>query len=1337
MWKKAKRFLAVLLALTLMLSVVDSEELFVSASATNVQEDTGAGGETEPAAGEETKSTDVSVEEDTAVTSVGDEGSGEVTATVPGDGTGTGTETGGAADATGTGDTTAGESGKTEETVTDGTTEAADDGTDGTTTAPGTVTDGSGSEGTGMETETGENGTVGTEDGNVTTDGADDETDTASVEENSDSAAEDETEEQPVRYTAQVDQDDQQVNVIVDVPAGAFDTDMEPKLHASLLTEQDEVDKAAAEVAEQTDAEFDGMLVLDVYFTDGDTDIEIDPAVPVSVRFELPEGVLPENIDPSTLTVHHLAETDDNGDTAVQVETVATSATDDGVDGIVALSADAAEAADASGEVNLIDDLPDIENETEGSIENPAVVAEFEVESFSRFTITWGNSLFELDTLYVFCAEINNGEIVEINAGQPLAGTDAFSWEKGVAVSEIDVPEIDGYQFTGKAYLDNAQTEIQRIQYGGKIWNMRWQYTQDPEGRNGWNDIGDHQNVYFIYQPDLQEGGGLSIEDTIMQNGSLTAALSNPETDAVSYKWYRSADPEQQNYVEVEGETESTLFVAEDGARHYYYVEAVLEDGTTLKSEVFQVSYYDSLQNGSFENPERGDVDRAYQLEYRESYFMQIPNGTEGLIWKTTAEGEHFDGDLPDDYYTEIVRSTNGNSRFAYGIRNAAEGNQFAELNCETAGALYQDVLTVPGSTLYWGLEHSDRSGGQDSRLLVLINDTSELPDDFDPTNYSEIESLGLEDNIVLDTTTSEVRWQYHSGSYVVPEGQYVTRFYFVAGNGDTEGNLLDNITFSSELPKPPVEKGNIVLNKALVGVDNSTTDLAGVDFTFTVGADGQEIQTVTLNENNNWTGIITVDPGTYTITENTPVSEIDEYTYESTTISGGVVDGLSTTVSVEGGSSELVVYTNTYKQDVVVEPIVSDPDIRKYVDDKEDGTYDLSLDVKGTTGKESVPINVLYVLDESYSMMWDMNGHYPGTDSENPSGDNQYPEDSEHNPIAGRPPYNYSYVRFNAAKQAIERLNNTLKDDGNLDVQVAMVTFAENGNNPEDYTGKYIKWADLDSSGLDLPVSEWNTFASGTNYKYALEQAQNMINEIPNDRKNAETVVIFVTDGEPNWPRGTEDPKEAAAAALEKLDCDRFYAVGVGSDIGNEYLSELVKNVKNGVVADSFQSGDTSELVSYFSQIAADIAGVDTHNVTITDTFSAYAELVDASAVPTITIKNTSDEQITVNAPASLVNNNEIYTGIYTFEDGGTHTLTYTYNSGTKTFTLYFGEGYALTKDWIYTITVVIRPTETAKTEYVSSGYGDTKGDLNTDVPGSEEDEWTSSGKAGFYFMG
>ena len=38
----------------------------------------------------------------------------------------------------------------------------------------------------------------------------------------------------------------------------------------------------------------------------------------------------------------------------------------------------------------------------------------------------------------------------------------------------------------------------------------------------------------------------------------------------------------------------------------------------------------------------------------------------------------------------------------AYAIGKAYDGGQFAELNCQAYGALYQDVLTVPGATLNW-----------------------------------------------------------------------------------------------------------------------------------------------------------------------------------------------------------------------------------------------------------------------------------------------------------------------------------------------------------------------------------------------------------------------------------------------------------------------------------------------------------------------------------------------------------------------------------------------------------------------------------------------------------
>lgn len=1136
-----------------------------------------------------------------------------------------------------------------------------------------------------------------------------------------------------VEYTASLETDGETMNVIVTAPEDAFAEGVQPKLSVTMLTAEDELNDVANKL---TDAEvqYDGFTALDITFTDKATGEEIEPVQQVSVRIELPQTIVDSGIDLNTLAVQHLEE-DENGN--VNVAEVAT------LDNGITLSEEAAAAANEAAGVAPMSDMPAEEATAGDATETPAAVAEFEVDGFSDFVITWKNDQNQTTRVTVTCydADDTDSELpdeCQPEGLNPLAAGTVFSFTADNAALKID-----GYEFVRAEYYSNyyrwrtlTSLSVSANRYG------TWRYSVN--GGSGSNSA-PRIRLYYRKSSDIQ------IEDTILTNGSLSAVLADSSAQVTSYTWYRSANAETNGgYEAVAGETSNTLFVARDGARHYYYVEATLSDGSKLISAPFQVTYYDALQNGSFENPDRNQVDSRYQLVYGPNYsqrsqFMQIPNGTEGLIWQTTASGKHYDPDLPNGYYTEIVKSTSGNSKYAYGIDRAADGDQFAELNCETAGALYQDVLTVPGSTLYWGLEHADRAGDQASRLLVLISDTSELPEGFDPTDYREIVDLGLEDNIVLDVTSDEVAWKYHSGSYPVPEGQYVTRFYFVAGNGSTTGNLLDNITFSSKLPKPPAEKGNIVLNKAIAGIDSSAVDLSNVSFTFTIEAEGQEDQTVTLNEENNWTQILTVDPGSYTITENNPAQTIGEYTYQSTTISGGTSNGLSTTVEIAENESELIVYTNTYEQDVTVDPVVADPDINKSVEDNNDGTYDLSLDVTGTTGKETTPVNVLYVLDESYSMMWTMDGSYPGTKEENPSGDNKYPEDENQKPIEGATPYSYSYIRFNAAKQAIERLNDTLKNSENLDAQVAMVTFAQDHNNPETYEGENITWIDPKTGTLNLPASQWETFASGTNYYDALTRAQNMIAKLGSDRKDAETVVIFVTDGEPNWPRkdGKQDipyAKRQAAGALAELNCDRFYAVGVGSDIGNDYLAELIANVKNGVAADSFQSGDTSALVRYFNQIAADIAGTDMHDVTITDTLSNYAELVDATAIPTVTVTNADGENVAVTPPTELnktgTEGNETYTGTYSFTDGSeTVDAIYTYNSASKTFSLAFLESYQLTKDWKYSITVQIKPTDTAYQEY---GEKDGKYPAaETDSEQTEGDEntgSTSDGQPGFY---
>ena len=1171
--------------------------------------------------------------------------------------------------------------------------------------------------------------------------------------------------EDGIEYTAVLEQDGQALNVIVTAPADAFGEDV--SLEVAAIENTDETDAIAAEL-DESGVTYDGFAALDISFKNAAGE-EVEPSAPVTVRIELPDSIVDSGIDLNTLAVQHLAEDADGNVTKVeQVASVA--------DGSIALSEEAQAAMEAQAAENAADDTATTDeaagvapmmlaanNALTDATAEAAAVAEFEVSGFSTFTITWSGS--GNHTISVYLGEVVNGEVEELEVDQTISGA---TFGSNDTIKTFDAPDVNGYEYTATAYVVTTNrrgrietNQIYDLRYESG-WHGVWQYNTN-QYYNDWQDYdSDSDKIYFIYQ---ENSADISITDTIFENGSLTATLKDQDADVVSYTWYRATNTETDaGYEVVKGETENTLFVARDGARRYYYVEATLSDGKILKSAPFQVTYYDALQNGSFENPDLSEVDRGYQLSFRGSPFMQIPNGTEGLIWQTTGYGGHY-GDQPDGYYTEIVKSTDGNSQGAYGISSAADGDQFAELNCETAGALYQDVLTVPGSTLYWGLEHADRTGGQASRLLVLISDTSELPENFDPTNYDEIESAGLKDDIQLDFTEYDVEWTYHSGTYVVPEGQYVTRFYFVAGNGSTEGNLLDNITFSADLPAPPAEKGNIVLNKAVTGIDSSTTSLDNVDFTFTVAADGQETQTVTLNAANNWTTILTVDPGQYTITENEPVQTIGEYTYQSTTISSGTTNGLTTTIDIAEKESELVVYTNTYEQEVDPGEVVSDPTIRKYVDDKGDGTYDLSLDVTGTTGKEEIPINVLYVLDESYSMMWTMDGDYPGTDAENPSGDNKYPEDENKQPIEGEPPYNYSYVRFNAAKQAIDRLNSVLKADENLDVQVALVTFAQDNENPDEYyQGKYISWKDLKTNILELPASEWETFASGTNYHDALTQAQNMISDLQNEREDAETIVVFVTDGEPNWPRQSGDgnyAKKQAAAAMAALDCDRFYAVGVGSDIGNVYLAELIQSAKEGIVTDSFQSGDTTALVNYFNGIAADIAGTDTHNVTIVDELSEYAELTRTTAIPQIEIQKDDGSPVTVHAPTteSKPGANGVVTYQYSFNDKTdasstsetTQTLTYTYypvntygenkDNAHPVITLDFPDEYALTKDWTYTITLPIRPTAAASTylsehngTYPDTGAQDEETGIITDVPESSEDEWTSTGKAGFF---
>ena len=1003
----------------------------------------------------------------------------------------------------------------------------------------------------------------------------------------------------------------------------------------------------------------------------------------------------------------------------------------------------------------------------------------------STFHITWsqkGTTYFDVTVHYVD----ENGNSIP-NVTYKDVPIDVSNNEPQEYAFANYAQNIDGYEYQYSKYsgddsFQNAKEVIRMVasQSSGIFGSTTRQLTF-YNSASGTSDQVDQltyyyqeqtADVYLVYQKKQE---GFYIKDMIATDGLFTATFGSnitiPSDATVEYTWYRSETGAEGTWQKVElqrvtgtqdnivndGQSvnvayDSIAANAENSERYWYYVTATVTsngDSEVYTAEPLQVPYYIELQNGSFEAP------------VADHWNNQVSNGTEDLIWQTTGIGQGTDseGNSRVGHDIEIVRSTN--EKFSdegqqktyqkkveeiYSPSSAADGVQFAELNCEAYGALYQDVLTVPGVDLNWYLEHCARQGTDTMALVIMpateaYELTQRLENIANGSGSNKAQQIknalnavaNESDDVFLDYYEAGTRtWRYHNGTYTVPANQYLTRFFFVAvstGSGNaTVGNLLDNVGFGTDVPEPQKDQGILTVTKYVDGY------VPGSDYSVTVNA-GDESFTFNDFRLDSVTGkyyashTFTYQMEAYD-TQIVRVSETvsgapTDYTATSTVAVGGgqATTGQSTSATITAGATQTVTFTNTYQQ---LEPLT--PEHNKYIKDNGDGTYDLSLNVTGTISEstEKIPINVLYVLDESYSMMWDMNGTYPGG-SENDGGDD--PEYANE----------YSFERYKAAVAAITELNNTLAENNSLNVQVALVPFAR-----EAYTNEIVNWQELnadnvaDFNSTKLPEAVWETFASGTNYYDALTKAQQLVADPPEN--GGETIVIFVTDGEPNWPREDgihEDlvyAQNQAEVAARQLTCDRFYAIGVGDENFEQNLKDLVAAIDEENVSTSayYKSSDSDELVRYFQEIAADITSVDCTNVVITDTLSQWAELVNESAAPQITLVNSfTNDTRDVDVSNVTEEENGTYTCTGTFTSNNKpQTLTYTYNSGTKTFTLEFPDTYALENGWTYTITVKIQPTEGAYQYYATNNSYPNTGEENTDAPGNS----TSSNQLGFY---
>lgn len=320
-----------------------------------------------------------------------------------------------------------------------------------------------------------------------------------------------------------------------------------------------------------------------------------------------------------------------------------------------------------------------------------------------------------------------------------------------------------------------------------------------------------------------------------------------------------------------------------DGANLTYTV-TIAKDTQSLNDSL-TVNYNDELKNGGFEDVLSNGTD---QID---------ADAAPNLVWKTTAmtgglhkieigntstyddTKNHYELQANGDTWEKVKLS---NTAKAYGCASANTDDQFAELNAEGAGALYQDVLTKPGQPMNWRFYHRARTrrGDADQSTSVIQSGTDTMAMVIAPlelvkdvTTQDQLEALlakcphkNGENSIIENNKTYTVyvyqatatindlsgtrkwglfnkyakystsSWTENSGTYTIPKGQYLTRFFFAAistasGNSEkakTMGNLLDDVWFSQNVAPPTPGTGRVTVTKKFYGLTEAEARTLG-----------------------------------------------------------------------------------------------------------------------------------------------------------------------------------------------------------------------------------------------------------------------------------------------------------------------------------------------------------------------------------------------------------------------------------------------------------------------------------------------------------------------------
>lgn len=876
--------------------------------------------------------------------------------------------------------------------------------------------------------------------------------------------------------------------------------------------------------------------------------------------------------------------------------------------------------------------------------------------------------------------------------------------------------------------------------------------------------------------------GSVTLTETY---GKMTATYTGSATD-YKYVWYRSingGDFELQTPVQYTG-TDGTALgsdIKDDGTELYislnggaltsantnvqykvavYAADAfdkdgdLKEDATPLAESIAKsVTGYDEIRNGSFENP----VVTDNHLNTNNWQYSNENYQAQGGVWQTTGTHNSSQWSDADGADIEIVttKTKNQNGTLSqsnlvgyswYGTVAAADGIQFAELNCEAAGALYQDILTTPGETLNYQLAHRARGNKKDATeendtMYVVIMSTQMAVDNNVTTQAKVQDIINNQSNYpgatVVSYTDNDQMWTYHQGAYKVnSDGQYSTRFFFVAGNtasgNNTVGNFLDDIKFTRDKLTPVEGTASVTVEKTISGLDFEHAKTLDEGLEFKVGDHELTYSDMTWSwANNTYTGtkVISIpqsECGTLEVSEEASDGKsLEVVGYNRNTalyIDGTVV--LDATIAGEMnlrvGQSKTVRFENIYTEQNgggggSGDDAESKLSHEKYIKKNADGTYDITLNATGSIGTQTnkAKVDIVLVVDTSGSM----------------KGNN-----------------------LTDTKEAVKALVDSFnKKSDTVETKYKLVTFA---------------------SGSSISTPNWvggdtlyNNYVArlsakgGTNYDRGLANAATAIGTA---ESGAKKIVIFLTDGQPTYYGSTSNcgahtsynTLSKALTSANSINCNDFYAVGIGLpgsiDIYTKDRDTCYENQRHGQVKETISGEtlltrvsdkvkantkeawnltDSSQLTDKFKQVAGETLTFACSNVKITDQLSEYVEVTENSKLHVKIAERSGTSTYT-----------DKYDQIFDLS-GGTVTLNgqkiadVSYDNKTKTAVLDFVDNYKLEENYYYYISITkVKATDKAYEDYINnSGY---KTDQGAPIVGSTPTDTsaTKDSEFGYY---